>query len=156
MIRVSTRRCSSLAVQDAGNRIGGVALRVDALVPIVVGVGRILNLDVLQPVVFPGGLVEMAVNTDVSVHQDSSGVRASRINECGGRVKLKSWSVWSSAGHELPGPRQRASAESTSFSQRPVGQGKTRVAGRSLKFIPRAVFWPSPPNRTHKTFWGSS
>jgi len=48
-----------------GRGIGPVALYVDAFVPVMVRTGRILTLDFLEPWIFPGGLVEMTVDTNV-------------------------------------------------------------------------------------------
>jgi hypothetical protein len=57
-----------LVVEDARGGVRLVALVGDPLVPVVERVGRILQLDVLEPGVFPGGLIEMAVDADVSLH----------------------------------------------------------------------------------------
>ena len=51
-------------VDAAGGRVGRVALGGDALVPVVVGGGRVLHLDGLQPGVLARRLVEVAVDDD--------------------------------------------------------------------------------------------
>ena len=64
-----------LAVHDARRPIGGIALRADALVPVVVGRGRILRLHCLQPGILPRRLVKVTVNADKSFtcgHENSS------------------------------------------------------------------------------------
>ena len=53
-------------VDDAGGTVGGVALGADALVPVVVGSGRVLGFDGFQPGIFARGLVEVAMNADES------------------------------------------------------------------------------------------
>jgi hypothetical protein len=58
-----------LRIQDTGSRVRGVALLRDPLVPIVEGIGRILELDLLQPWIFPGRLVEVTVYAYISVHK---------------------------------------------------------------------------------------
>ena len=55
-----------LLVGDAGGSVGGVTLGGDAVVPVVVGGGGVLDLDGFQPGVFAGGLVEVAVDADVA------------------------------------------------------------------------------------------
>ena len=57
----------ALAVGDARGAVGRVALRADALVPIVVGRGRLLHLDRLQPGVLARRLVEVAMHADVAL-----------------------------------------------------------------------------------------
>ena len=53
-----------LLVRDAGGAVGGVALGGDALVPVVVGRGGVLDFDGFEPGVFARGLVEVAVDAD--------------------------------------------------------------------------------------------
>jgi hypothetical protein len=53
-----------LLVGDAGGAVGGVALGGDAVVPVVVGRGGVLDLYCFEPGVFAGRLVEVAVNAD--------------------------------------------------------------------------------------------
>ena len=55
-----------LVVDDAGGAVGGVALGGDALVPVVVGRGGVLQLDGFEPGVFARRLVEVAVDADVA------------------------------------------------------------------------------------------
>ncbi len=56
------------AVENARGGIGGVALGGDALVPVVVRVGGILEFDGFEPGIFPRRLVEVAVDADVAIH----------------------------------------------------------------------------------------
>src|SRR5581483_10321212 len=44
----------------------------DALVPIVVGIGRVLDLDLLQPGILARRLIKMRVNADVALHSHSA------------------------------------------------------------------------------------
>jgi len=59
-----------LVVDDAGGAVGGVTLGGNALVPIVIGGGGFLELYGLKPRVLAGGLVEMTVDTEVSLRCD--------------------------------------------------------------------------------------
>jgi hypothetical protein len=61
-----------LVIEHAGGTVGCVALGCDPLVPIMVGIGRVLKLDRLEPGVLSRWLVEMTMQTDVSLHQPSS------------------------------------------------------------------------------------
>ena len=54
-------------VLDARGAVGGVALGGDAVVPVVVGRGGVLDLDGFEPWIFAGRLVEVAVDADVAV-----------------------------------------------------------------------------------------
>ena len=51
-------------IGDAGGPVGGVALGGDAVVPVVIGGGGVLDFDGFEPGVFAGGLVEVAVDAD--------------------------------------------------------------------------------------------
>ncbi len=53
-----------LLVGDAGGAVGGVALGGDAVVPVVVGGGGVLDLDGFEPGVLARRLVEVAVDAD--------------------------------------------------------------------------------------------
>ena len=53
-----------LLVGDAGGAVGGVTLGGDAVVPVVVGGGGVLDFDGFEPGVFAGRLVEVAVDAD--------------------------------------------------------------------------------------------
>ena len=55
--------------QDARGRVGAVAFGRDALVPVVVGEGRVLDLDFLQPGIFPRRLIEVAVQANMALHR---------------------------------------------------------------------------------------
>ena len=55
-----------LLVGDARGAVGGVALGGDALVPVVIGRGGVLDLDGLEPGVLARRLVEVAVDADVA------------------------------------------------------------------------------------------
>ena len=53
-------------IRDAGGSVGGVALRGDAVVPVVIRSCGFLNLDRLQPGVFAWRLVEMAMDAHIA------------------------------------------------------------------------------------------
>jgi hypothetical protein len=55
-----------LPVENAGGQVRSVALGRDALVPIVIRVCRILQLYLLEPWIFAGRLIEMAMNAKIS------------------------------------------------------------------------------------------
>ena len=57
-----------IPIENPRDGIRRIALRRNTLVPIVVRIGRILQLDAFEPRVFTGGLIEMTVNTNVAVH----------------------------------------------------------------------------------------
>ncbi len=59
-------------VQNAGFGVGGVALCCDLFVPIVVGIGRILELNRLKPGILTRWLVEMTVDANRTLHIHSS------------------------------------------------------------------------------------
>ena len=54
-----------LLVGDARGAVGGVALRGDALVPVMVGRGGVLDFDGFEPRIFARRLVEVAVDADI-------------------------------------------------------------------------------------------
>ena len=56
-----------LVVDDAGRAVGGIALSTDALVPVVVGGGGVLDFDCFQPWIFARRLVKVAMNADESL-----------------------------------------------------------------------------------------
>jgi hypothetical protein len=58
---------AAFRVQNARGAVGRVAFRRDALVPIVIGSGGILQLDRLQPRILARRLIEVAVNAKISV-----------------------------------------------------------------------------------------
>jgi hypothetical protein len=58
-----------VTVQQAGEGIGRVAFGGDAFVPVVIRVGGVLELDGFEPCVFPGRLVEMAMDADELTHE---------------------------------------------------------------------------------------
>jgi hypothetical protein len=55
-----------LVIDDARRAVGGVALRADALVPVMVGRGSVLRLDRLQPGILARRLIKVTVNADKS------------------------------------------------------------------------------------------
>ena len=57
---------ASLAIEQAGPRVRGVALVGDPLVPVVKRGRRVLNLDDAQPGILAGGLVKVAVDAEIS------------------------------------------------------------------------------------------
>src|SRR6266850_1629462 len=56
----------AFVVQDAGGGVGSITFRRNALVPVVIGVGGVLEFDRFQPGIFPRRLVKMAMNTHIS------------------------------------------------------------------------------------------
>ena len=56
----------AFAIQNAGRGVGGVALSRDALVPIVVRSGGILEFDDLEPGILAGRLVKVRVNAEIT------------------------------------------------------------------------------------------
>ena len=56
-----------LAVGDAGGAVGGVALGGDAVVPVVIGRGGVLDFDGFEPGILARRLVEVAMHADVAV-----------------------------------------------------------------------------------------
>ena len=60
---------SIVTVEDAGCGIGSVALRRDPFVPVVVRIGRVLDLDGFQPGILPRRLIKMTVNANVQFHE---------------------------------------------------------------------------------------
>ncbi len=58
---------AAVRVEYPGVGVGRIAFGRDALVPVVVRVGRVLELDRLQPGVLARRLVEVAVNADEAV-----------------------------------------------------------------------------------------
>ena len=89
-------------VEDARGRVGRVALGRDALVPVVVGRRRILDLDLLEPGVLPRRLVEVAVDADEAVHICLLKTRT----PSGGRVRRREWlRPWSGSATASTAPR---------------------------------------------------
>ncbi len=69
-------------VDDARGAVGRVALGADALVPVVVGSGRVLRLHRLQPGILARRLVKVAVNADKTLtrrHEESECERRRRL-----------------------------------------------------------------------------
>jgi hypothetical protein len=54
--------------ENAGGGVGRITLGGDALVPVVIGISRVLLLDQLKPGVLTRRLIKMTVNTEISVH----------------------------------------------------------------------------------------
>ena len=89
-------------VEDAGGRVRRVALGRDALVPVVVGGGRVLDLDLLEPGVLPRRLVEMPVDADEAAHISLLKTRT----PSGGRVRRREWlRPWSGSATASTAPR---------------------------------------------------
>ncbi len=59
---------AAFGIENTRGAVGRVAFSGDALIPVVVGVGGILQLDGFQPGIFARGLIEMAVDADVAIH----------------------------------------------------------------------------------------
>src|ERR1019366_3462076 len=53
--------------QDAGSSVGSVTLGGDALIPVMIRIGGFLELDGLEPGIFPGRLIKMTMNTRIAV-----------------------------------------------------------------------------------------
>src|SRR5262249_42901603 len=54
--------------KNARGRVRGVTFGRDAFVPVVIRVGRILQLDFFEPGVLARRLIEVSVDTDLSIH----------------------------------------------------------------------------------------
>ena len=78
----------SLLVENARDRIGRVAFRGDAFVPVVIGRRRILQLDRFEPGIFPRRLVEVAVNANVAFHAKDDLVDGDALS-LGGRAAMR-------------------------------------------------------------------
>ena len=63
----------ALLVDDAGGTVGGVALGGDALVPVMVGGGGVLELDGFEPGVLARRLVEVAVDAEIALRLGGRG-----------------------------------------------------------------------------------
>ena len=59
---------AAIAIEDTGMRRWGRSISwVMRLIPVMVGIGGILDLDRLQPRVFAWWLIEVSVDTDVTI-----------------------------------------------------------------------------------------
>jgi hypothetical protein len=63
---------ASLVVEDPRGGIRGIAFGGHPLVPIVIGVGGVLDLERFQPGIFPRRLIEMAMDAQISFHYSPS------------------------------------------------------------------------------------
>jgi hypothetical protein len=61
-----------LCIENAGCRIGGITLCCNSLVPVVIGIGRVLLFDLFQPGIFSRRLIKMAVDTDRTINKKIS------------------------------------------------------------------------------------
>jgi hypothetical protein len=52
-------------IEDPGRGVGGITLGRNTLIPVMIGISGILDLDLSEPGVFPGGLIKMTVDADV-------------------------------------------------------------------------------------------
>ena len=66
-IVVDDARDALLVVENAGGQIGRVAFGGDALIPIVIRISGILQFDLLKPWILARRLIEMAMNTKISL-----------------------------------------------------------------------------------------
>jgi hypothetical protein len=57
-------------IQYARGGVRGVTFDVNALIPIVVRIGGVLQFDRFQPRVFPRGLVEVSMHTYITFHHE--------------------------------------------------------------------------------------
>ncbi len=55
--------------QDAGGGVGRVTLRINALVPVVIGIRGILLLNNFKPRILAGRLIEVTMNAKITVHK---------------------------------------------------------------------------------------
>jgi hypothetical protein len=62
----------SIRIEDTRGGVGGIAFCSDSFIPIMVGIGGILELHRLKPGVLPRGLVKMPMDTNISVCHGSS------------------------------------------------------------------------------------
>ncbi|MFO0635691.1 MAG: hypothetical protein U0168_22860 [Nannocystaceae bacterium] len=89
----------ALLVEDARRGVGAVALRGDALVPVVERIRRLLHLDGLEPRVLAWRLIEVTVDADVALAHGSP--QRSMMVESGGSVSVtdhgRPWAPWGSA-----------------------------------------------------------
>src|SRR5205814_1222434 len=61
----------AIAIQDSRCSVWRVTFGCNAFVPVMVGVGGVLQFDKLKPCVLPRRLIKVPVNTDVPFHQSS-------------------------------------------------------------------------------------
>ena len=59
----------TLAVEQARHRIGRVAFRGHAVVPVMIGIGGILKFDGLERWILAGRLIEVSVHAQLSLHR---------------------------------------------------------------------------------------
>ncbi len=64
-IVVQNVRNALLAIENASGQVGSVALGRHALIPVMVGIGRILKFNLLEPRILAWRLIEMTVNTKI-------------------------------------------------------------------------------------------
>src|SRR6202000_802746 len=64
---IQNARDAVFAIENASSPVRGVALRSNALIPVVVRSSRVLRLNRLKPGIFPRRLVKMAVNADIAI-----------------------------------------------------------------------------------------
>jgi hypothetical protein len=63
---------ASLMVKYPGGGIGGIALRSNPPIPVMIRMGLVLDLDGLQPRVLPWRLIKVPVNANASFHDRSA------------------------------------------------------------------------------------
>jgi hypothetical protein len=61
---------SLIVIQNPRGRIWRVALRGDAPIPVVIGIGGVLNFYLFEPGIFSRGLIEVPMNANIAVHSD--------------------------------------------------------------------------------------
>jgi len=59
---------AAASAKKAGSGVRGITFRIDPLVPVMVGTGRIIDFHFFQPGIFPRRLVKMAVNANEAFH----------------------------------------------------------------------------------------
>jgi len=82
----------ALVVKNAGERIGAIALLVNALVPVVAGSSTGLALDSIEIRIFAGRLVEMPVHRHINPCRCFEGIRLKGIGGYGAFCGDLSWS----------------------------------------------------------------
>jgi hypothetical protein len=64
-IVVQNMRNALVLIENTGGQIGSVALSRDALVPVMVRIGRILQFNLFKPRILAWRLIEVTVNTEI-------------------------------------------------------------------------------------------
>src|ERR1700684_1682525 len=88
-------------IQDARGAVGRITLAADSFIPVVVGIGGILELDGFKRRVLPGRLIKVSVHADISHEVSLECVVAlqnqKRFRQYGDPVKTRSFIATGSA-----------------------------------------------------------